>query len=966
MRPSHLAPARPGSRYRLQRLLAAGATVMLLAGLSPAAIAQVAPTNLGSVDAAGSQTRVAHTTGSETSNRRLRPVIRKDAANLSNRSLAPSTVRPARGRLAATDRQAPRAPSTTLVAPAPSFVSTTANDQANENSPFTGLEQTSAAYTDGEPPDSFVAAGPDHLVQVVNTAIRITDRDGTVVSTADLFDFFPLGELGYLPGEIAYFDPRVVYDSLHGRWLVLQAEFDCLAGGDASVGWGYVDIGVSDSADPTGGWSFVGIGRPDMVPDYPGLGTSTDKVVLSGNEFVLGPSGGMGCDIDPTFVGTSLDIMAWSELTGTGAISLPELTSYAPGADFPNEFFSWRPAVQAPASSATIFLVAERSDEGVAYAKITGNPAGGGQIQITTPITNLTSASVISAFDTPPAPKQPGSPSTIVDAVDARPTDAVWQNNQLAFVSTYPCDPPGGASEDRDCVRVSELNTVPATPTLIQDFLIAEEGADRYMGGIGYAGNGDLHVVWTRSSSSGGQYPSSYTAYQAVTDSINQLSPPDQLLAGSGTYPGDRWGDYVGVGQDPQVPNAVWQGNQASAGTDGWTTRVSQLQTGGSTYVPITPHRVVDSRISLGVSGAFVSSVPKTFNVAGAGPIPADAVAVTGNVTVTGQTSSGFVAVTPDPTATPPSSTINFPLGDTRANNFTIPLNASGDLSAVLRTSVGGKTAQVIVDITGYFLADDTGATFATLTPVRVMDTRAGAGHIGPLNAFSAGITQTLPVAGTNGIPSTAVGITANLTVVGQTRAGYLSVTPDDPPGTPTSSTLNFPLADTRANGLTAALNVDGDLSITYVTSSGTGTTHAILDVTGYFLPDTSGLRFYPLNPSRLLDTRPGVPLSALSGVFSTGVARTFQVNGHWGVPADAEAFTANLTVVGQTSSGFLAVTPVATNNPSTSTLNFPLGDIRANGLVSPIAAGNAAIVYKTSAGGKTTHVLLDLSGYFK
>jgi hypothetical protein len=579
---------------------------------------------------------------------------------------------------------------------------------------------------------------------------------------------------------------------------------------------------------------------------------------------------------------------------------------------------------------------------------------------------NLTSGSVISAFATPPAPKQPGSPSTIVDAVDARPTDAVWQNNQLAFVSTYPCNPPTGVSEDRDCVRVSELNTTPATPTLIQDFLIAEEGADRYMGGIGYAGNGDLHVVWTRSSSSGGQYPSSYTAYQAVTDAVNLLSAPDQLLAGSGTYSGARWGDYVGVAQDPQVPNAVWQGNQASAGASGWTTRVSQLQTGGSTYVPITPYRVVDSRINLGVSGAFASSVPKSFNVAGAGTIPAGAVAVTGNVTVTGQTASGFVAITPDPTATPPSSTINFPLGDTRANNFTIPLNASGDLSAVLRTSVAGKTGHVIVDITGYFLADDTGATFATLTPVRVMDTRGGAGHVGPLNTFSAGITQTLSVAGANGIPGTAVGITGNLTVTGQTRAGYLSVTPDDPPGIPSSSTLNFPLGDTRANGLTAALNGAGDLSITYVTSSGTGTTNAILDVTGYYLTGTSGLRFYPLNPSRLLDTRPGVVLSALTGAFSTSVARTFPVNTHWGVPADAQAFTANLTVVGQTSSGFLSVTPVATNNPSTSTLNFPLGDIRANGLVSPISAGNAAIVYKTSAGGKTTHVLLDLSGYFK
>ena len=49
---------------------------------------------------------------------------------------------------------------------------------------------------------------------------------------------------------------------------------------------------------------------------------------------------------------------------------------------------------------------------------------------------------------------------------------------------------------------------------LDQDFLIAENGKDNYMGGVGMAGNGTLHVVWTRSSATAGDFPSSYAAYQ--------------------------------------------------------------------------------------------------------------------------------------------------------------------------------------------------------------------------------------------------------------------------------------------------------------------------------------------------------------------------------------------------------------------------------------------------------------------
>ncbi|HEY5483651.1 MAG TPA: hypothetical protein VIK31_07540 [Propionibacteriaceae bacterium] len=56
----------------------------------------------------------------------------------------------------------------------------------------------------------------------------------------------------------------------------------------------------------------------------------------------------------------------------------------------------------------------------------------------------------------------------------------------------------------------------------------------------------------------------------------------------------------------------------------------------------------------------------------------------------------------------------------------------------------------------------------------------------------------------------------------------------------------------------------------------------------------------------------------------------------------------------------------VATNNATTSTLNFPVGDNRANGVTAPLGSGGVLwITYMGSVGGATTDLLFDVTGYF-
>jgi hypothetical protein len=382
----------------------------------------------------------------------------------------------------------------------------------------------------------------------------------------------------------------------------------------------------------------------------------------------------------------------------------------------------------------------------------------------------------------------------------------------------------------------------------------------------------------------------------------------------------------------------------------------------GATYHALTPTRILDSRDGTGgLSGPFNSHVARTFTVIGHGGVPSGAIAVTGNLTVTQQTSLGYLFIGPVAMNNPTSSTLNFPVNDDRANAVTVALSGSGTLSITYAAPTSGSSAQVIFDVTGYFTPDMSGATYHALTPARILDSRDGTGGLS--GAFSSHVARTFTVTGHGGVPGNATAVTGNLTVTGQTNLGYLSIGPVAM-NNPTSSTLNFPLGDDRANAVTVALGAGGTLSVTYAAPTLGQTAQVIFDVTGYFTPDMSGATYHALTPARILDSRDGT--GGLSGAFSSHVARTFTVWGDGGVPSNTTAVTGNLTVTQQTSLGYLSIGPVAQNNPTSSTLNFPLNDDRANAVTVALSGtGTLSITYAAPTSGATAQVIFDVTGYF-
>jgi hypothetical protein len=277
-------------------------------------------------------------------------------------------------------------------------------------------------------------------------------------------------------------------------------------------------------------------------------------------------------------------------------------------------------------------------------------------------------------------------------------------------------------------------------------------------------------------------------------------------------------------------------------------------------------------------------------------------------------------------------------------------------LSATFMSSAGFAT-DLVFDVTGYFTADTSGDTYHTMTPTRLLDTRVGNGLSGN---FVANTPRVFQVATRAGIPAAAKAVTGNVTVVNSTNAWAVYIGPN-PVANPSTSTVNFKAGQVQANSLTVALSPTGTLSATYMSNPG-NTTHLVFDVTGYYMAGTGGLKYVPMSPARLMDSRFS---NGLYGKLPANSPRTFYVANRYGVSPSAAGITGNLTVVNSTGGWAVFVGPTAIAKPSTSTLNFNKGDVKANGLTVALGSGGSLSATYMSTAGNTTNLILDVTGYF-
>jgi hypothetical protein len=452
----------------------------------------------------------------------------------------------------------PRRPSTRNVAPRPVAIAHPAHaTPAGSNTTASGVRRqiiappdlTVATEFDGlaqsesgdyYPPDPWVAVNSAYVVQAVNVVFRISNRAGAELSS------IPAWALFALPAGQFSSDQRIIWDATHGRWVAIAISFN------ETEDDNFLNLAISDGADPTAGWSTWSISYGAFFPDFPSVASSNDKVVLTDNLF----------DDTAAFYAADIQTLTWASILGGGSLGINEC--------FGN--FAHPRAAQVLSATTDVHLIMEDVFDGSqVYYRITGSGRCDDTVNQFVDRTDLTG---FPAFTQPPEPRQsPGD--TIADfAVDERPTDAIWQNNRLSWVSTFPVSYDGGATVN-DAVIIWTATTAPGSGPATEapaSQISAGDGIDDFMGGIGLTRNGTLVTIYSQSS------PSQFVSMEANQIPVGSvLATPIHLDDSDATYPNERWGDFAGVAMDPVGTGSVWATHQVAAADGTWRTDVFRL-----------------------------------------------------------------------------------------------------------------------------------------------------------------------------------------------------------------------------------------------------------------------------------------------------------------------------------------------------------------------------------------------------
>ena len=432
-----------------------------------------------------------------------------------------------------------------------------------------------------------------------------------------------------------------------------------------------------------------------------------------------------------------------------------------------------------------------------------------------------------------------------------------------------------------------------------------------------------------------------------------------RIPANSGFYTLPTTGTYF-------IGAAAWPGQHGN-----YTISLTGPPNNGLQFYPLAaPVRLLDTRS--GQAACTNPGVPITGATAltqsarGTCGIPANAQAVTGNVTVVTPGANGFLTIYPSDAVTPPTAAnTNFASGDVLNNVFTVGLSsATGSLKIFAST-----TANVVMDITGYYAPPTpTGLYFHPLPkPIRLLETRVSQpGCFTPGTQLLAN-TETIQQGRTTctgvTIPATAKALVGNATAVLPSANGFLTMFPADAATRPLAASGNYRSGINLNSPFTVGLSPAGEFKIYTV-----ATTDLVVDVLGYYSSEAidingPGLLFTPLTPARLLDTRAGQPACFMPGAALTGGVETSQAASNTcTIALTARAIVGNATTVLPAANGFLTFWPSdAASRPLVATSNFQSGRNFNRYYTVGLGANGSFKMYASA----TTNLVVDVSGYF-
>ena len=418
---------------------------------------------------------------------------------------------------------------------------------------FDGISSNEAGGA--TPPDPSGAAGPNHYVNAVNTAVKVFDKSGNLLAGPT-----PLGT--FLSSGNNDGDPIVMYDHLADRYFVSQF----------GVANNSLIIGVSDTPDPTGAYNVYEFPL-DSFPDYPHYAVWPDGYYLTSNKsgdtvYVLDRDVMVSGGTNPQIVG----------------FSLPGIVNN------PNTVFSPEPANLLGNTYPTDVpgYIVYLQDDGWSAA-ITNDHLKIWEIDMdwNTPSNSVVSIPIevgLNAFDSVFAPfgtgdvDQPGTNQKIdmIGGVISYAANYRSFGTHNSWVITFNVDVDGN---DTSGIRWIELrnNDTDGWSVYQEGTYAPADGRSRFMGSAAIDQQGNIGLGFNIAS---GTLPVgiAYTG-RFSTDPLGQMSVAETtIVAGVGVQTfSNRFGDYSHLTMDPDG-FTFWHTAEYFRSTNVWQSRVASFR----------------------------------------------------------------------------------------------------------------------------------------------------------------------------------------------------------------------------------------------------------------------------------------------------------------------------------------------------------------------------------------------------
>lgn len=303
----------------------------------------------------------------------------------------------------------------------------------------------------------------------------------------------------------------------------------------------------------------------------------------------------------------------------------------------------------------------------------------------------------------------------------------------------------------------------------------------------------------------------------------------------------------------------------------------------------------------------------------------------------------GTLAVTPPMTA--PMTT-----------PMTTPMMMARIMAIIMAVILAATVATIAGSASGTVHAE--AAALTPVLPARLLNTRAADtidGKDAKTGALGAGAVYALVVTNRGAVPADASAVMLNVTTVGATAPGFLTVYPCGATR-PNTSSVNYSGAAPTPNAVLSQVGADGKVCI-----FSTQQTNVIADVNAYVPSSGSPIA---ITPTRLADTRPDHATVdnqfAGSGTVAAATNVRIQVTGRGGVPVGASAAMLNVTAVGARGPGYLTVYPCTAKAPQASNVNYAGAAPTPNAVLAQLNSAGEVCVYTSEA----SDVAVDVSGY--